>query len=332
MNPLEVSNLSKIFSSRKWTLFGSKQEFKAVDNISFTLKKGETLGFLGPNGAGKTTTIQMLLGILNPSHGKINYFGKNFFKNRVESLRKVTFASSYIKLPSKLKVWENLDISGRLYNVSNPERSKRIEELLKFFDIWSLRDRLCGALSAGQITRVMLVKAFLPKPEIILLDEPTASLDPDIAQEVREFILKQKKEFGVSILFTSHNMDEVTQVCDRVLVLKSGKIVADDSPLALAATISKAHVHLIISTGIENAIQYAQKNNLSYKKICLPAPSTTLGRNSAEGEGWEFSFEINETDVGLTLVALANLGVVYTSVSIDKPNLEDYFLTVSKNK
>ncbi len=313
MNPLEVKNLSKTFKSRTFPVFGKLQEFTAVNNISFTLHKGEILGFLGPNGAGKTTTIQMLLGVLNPTEGQISYFGKSFSKHRSEILKKVTFASSYIKLPSKLKVWENLDVAGRLYSVPEPQRSKKIESLLKFFDIWHLKDKLNGGLSAGQITRVMIIKALLPDPEIILLDEPTASLDPDIAQEVREFIVKQKKEFGISILFTSHNMDEVTQVCDRVLVLKEGKIIADDTPLALAKSISKAHVHLKISSGLENAIKFVQKECLTYKQI-----------------GFEFSFEIDESDIASALIALANSGVVYTSVSIDKPSLEDYFLSVSK--
>lgn len=313
MYPLKVNNLSKIFVSKTWPIFGKEEKFVAVDNISFELKKGEILGFLGSNGAGKTTTIQMLLGVLNPTQGQISYFGKDFYKHRTDILKKVTFASSYIKLPSRLKVWENLDIAGRLYNVPNPERSNQIEKLLKFFDIWHLRDKSCVGLSAGQITRLMLVKAFLPKPEIILLDEPTASLDPDVAAEVREFVLKQKKEFGVSILFTSHNMDEVTQVCDRVLVLKNGKIIANDSPIALASTISNAHVHLIITTGLEKAIAYAQKENLNYK-------------NNAH----EFSFEIDEANIGAALIALANSGVVYATISIDKPDLEDYFLSISK--
>src|SRR5688572_26810729 len=126
MNPLEVTNLSKIFTSRSWPFFGNKQEFIAVDDLSFTLHRGEILGFLGPNGAGKTTTIQMLLGILNPSRGAIIYFGQDFSAHRPKILRKVTFASSYIKLPSRLKVWENLDIAGRLYHVPDPQRSERI--------------------------------------------------------------------------------------------------------------------------------------------------------------------------------------------------------------
>lgn len=313
MHPLKVNNLTKIFTTRAWPIFGKEEKFVAVDNVSFELKKGEILGFLGLNGAGKTTTIQMLLGILNPTQGTINYFGKDFTKYRAETLKKVTFASSYIKLPTRLKVWENLDVAGRLYSVPEPERSKQIEELLKFFDIWHLRDKICIGLSAGQITRLMLVKAFLPKPQIILLDEPTASLDPDVATEVRGFILKQKKEFGVSILFTSHNMAEVTQVCDRVLVLKSGKIIADDSPLALAATIAKAHVHLVITKGIENAIIYAEKENLTYKR-----------------NAHEFSFEVDEANIGPVLIALANIGIVYANIFIDKPSLEDYFLSISK--
>lgn len=315
MNPLEVKNLSKIFTtSTGLPFFGSKEKFVAVNDISFELKKGEILGFLGTNGAGKTTTIQMLLGILNKTSGDIKYFGKDFSQNRSEILKKVTFASSYIKLPSRLKVWENLDITGRLYSVPEPKRSKRINELLNFFEISHLKNKICVGLSAGQITRLMLAKAFLPEPEIILLDEPTASLDPDVASDVREFILKQKKEFGVSVLFTSHNMNEVTQVCDRVLILKNGTIIADNTPLALASSISKAHVHLIITHGIEKAVEYAKKENLNYKQNMH-----------------ELSFGVDEKNIGCTLIALANIGVVYANVSIDKPTLEDYFLSIAKD-
>ena len=172
MSVLQVNNLSKTFTSGIWP-FTKPQTYTAVNNISFGLKKGEILGFLGPNGAGKTTTIQMLLGTLTPSGGTISYFGLNFASNRKEVLKKMGYASGYDKLPARLTIRENLDIVGRIYGIKQPHRSQQIEKLLKFFNLWDLRDRQTGTLSAGQSTRVMLAKAFICDPQIVLLDELT---------------------------------------------------------------------------------------------------------------------------------------------------------------
>lgn len=313
MPVLVVDKLCKTFSTRR-LFFGGKKIFIAVDSISFSLDKGEILGFLGPNGAGKTTTIEMLLGTLTPTSGTIVYFGKNFAKYRSEIVQKVTFASSYVKLPSRLTIYQNLDIFARLYGISSQEREVRIKKFLTMFDMWHLRNKPTGGLSAGQSARVMLAKAFIPYPEIILLDEPTAALDPDIAQEVRAFILNQRDERGISVLFTSHNMDEVTQVCDRVLVLKQGKIIANNSPIELAASVANVHVHLIITDGLKRTIEYAQQQNLPYK----------LYERTVE-------IEIDEHKIADLLIALAQSGVTYSQISIDKPTLEDYFMSISKN-
>lgn len=221
MPVLKVNNLTKTFSSGFWP-FKTPQTYTAVNNISFDLKKGEILGFLGPNGAGKTTTIQMLLGTLTPSAGRIDFFGQDFAQHRITALKKIGYASGYDKLPSRLTIFENLDIVGRIYAIPEPQRSVQIKKLLDFFGILHLANRQAGTLSAGQATRVMLAKAFINDPEVVLLDEPTASLDPDVAHQVRQFVLAQRKERNTSILITSHNMDEVTELCDRVLVLKSG--------------------------------------------------------------------------------------------------------------
>ena len=253
MSVLSVSNLTKTFISGLWP-FQNKHIYTAVNDISFQLAKGEILGFLGPNGAGKTTTIQMLLGTLTPSSGIISYFGNNFAQHRVAILKRVGYASGYDKLPAQLTVTENLDIVGRLYGIRQPQRAQHIEKLLKTFRIWELRNQQTGTLSAGQATRVMLAKAFMGDPEIVLLDEPTASLDPDVALEVRQFILAQRKERGTSILITSHNMAEVTELCDRVLVLKKGVIIADNTPEQLALSISKVRVYLTITNGLCFAI------------------------------------------------------------------------------
>jgi len=218
---LRVKDLTKKFG-----------RFTAVDKISFEIRRGEILGLLGPNGAGKTTTIQMLLGTLTPTSGDIEYFGKDFFKHRSETLQQVNYASAYSRLPWRLTAGENLDVYARLYGVKN--RRERIDKLMREFEVSEIKNKTMDGPSAGQSTRVMLCKAFINYPKLILLDEPTASLDPDIASRVRQFLLRQQEEYQVSMLFTSHNMKEGTEVCDRVIFLKTGKIIAEDTPENLA--------------------------------------------------------------------------------------------------
>lgn len=313
MAVLQVESLHKQFINKPW--FGSPQTFNAVNNISFRIKHGEIVGLLGPNGAGKTTTIQMLLGTLTPSSGTITYFGKDFATHRSEILNQVTFASAYVKLPSKLTIQENLEVFARLYNVPPKERPQRIQKFLKMFDLWHIRHKFTGQLSAGQMTRLMLAKAFIPHPKIVLLDEPTASLDPDIAQEVRSFVLERKKQEGLAVLFTSHNMDEVTQVCDRVLVLQQGTIIADNSPAQLASSVSNTRVHLTIMEGMENAVEYARNNNLSH--------------SATERE---LIIDIDEKDIAALLGGFAHKGITYSQISIDKPTLEDYFMNIASGQ
>lgn len=309
---LKVDKLEKRFTSRSWLTGGIKKDFVAVNGISFEVRKGEILGLLGPNGAGKTTTIQMLLGTMTPTSGAISYFGKDFASNRTEILQKIGFASAYSKLPGKLTVLENLDIYGRLYGLSAQERRTSIEHLLELFGITDLRHKLTRTLSAGQTTRAMLAKAFLANPEIVLLDEPTASLDPDIAHSIRYFILQQQKERNISILFTSHNMDEVTQVCDRVLVLKNGNTLASDTPERLAASISVTRLELNILEGLEKALTL-----LCERKFIHAIEKHAL------------VIEIDEHQVSELLTSLAHAGVSYSQISINKPTLEDYFLHIA---
>jgi len=312
MPVLKVSNLTKTFSSGFWP-FTVSQTYIAVNDISFQLKKGEILGFLGPNGAGKTTTIQMLLGTLTPSGGAISYFGADFARQRIAALKKIGYASGYDKLPSRLTVMENLDVIGRIYGIAQPRRTQQIETLLNFFDIGGMRNRQIGTLSAGQTTRVMLAKAFIADPEIVLLDEPTASLDPDIAHEVRQFILAQRKERGTSILITSHNMDEVTELCDRVLVLKNGNIIADSSPELLAQSTAKVRVHLTIAGEFGRIFAYLRDEQLVY----------TVQAN-------QLTIELEEHAIAQFLMNLSERKIIYTHISIDKPTLEDYFLSIAK--
>jgi len=312
MNPLQVTDLTKVFTKR--SLFKKTEQFTAVDHISFHMQDHEILGFLGPNGAGKTTTIQMLLGTLIPTSGSIQYFGKELAQNRSETLTQVTYASGYDKLPSRLTVYENLDIYARLYNVPSNKRVERITHFLKFFGMWEKRDTLTAGLSAGQMTRILLAKAFIPYPHLVLLDEPTASLDPEIAYDVRQFILEQNKRYGTAVLFTSHNMEEVTELCSRVLVLKSGSIIADSSPLDLAASVATAHVHLMITNGLEQLITYTKEHAIPHKR-----------------EENSIKLQIAEKHIAVTLNDLAKIGVLYSQISIDKPSLEDYFISVAKH-
>ena len=310
MLPLRIDNLNKTFTSG-WLPFGPRTSFTAVNNVSFELGQGEILGLLGPNGAGKTTIIQMLLGVLKPTSGNISYFGQDFFQHEAAIMKKVAHASGYDKLPGRLTVHENLVIFSRLYGVRQPMRNEKIKELLTFFGIWDLRDKATASLSAGQSTRVMLTKAFLSDPQIVLLDEPTAALDPDVSKEVRAFILEQRKQRGVSVLFTSHNMDEVTELCDRVLILKQGSIIANNTPEKLAATVKIAKVHLVITQGLDCLIKYLGDQHFKFVV-----------------HGHEIEIEVEETGISKFLTALAQQEIEYAQVSIDKPSLEDYFLTI----
>ena len=183
---------------------------------------------LGPNGAGKTTIIQMMLGLITPSSGKIEILGMDLARHRLAILNRVNFSSAYVYLPSNLTVWENLNVFARLYNIKNP-RSK-IEELLEFFEIADTIDHRTGALSTGQLTRLNLAKALLNEPEILFLDEPTSSLDPEIADRVRRLLRYIQTERGMSVVYTSHNMREVEEMCSRVLFLYKGKILIEGTP------------------------------------------------------------------------------------------------------
>lgn len=285
----------------------------AVNNISFSLERGETLGILGSNGAGKTTTIHMLLDLLTPTSGTISYFGKNFHTHRSESLQKIGFGTTYARLPGRMTVYENLDIYGRLYGLSAHQRAKKIDELLSMLDALHLQDRQSGELSAGETTRIILAKAFLADPEIVLLDEPTASLDIDIAQAIREFICHQRDQ-GVSFLLTSHNMHEMTQVCDRVIVMQKGTILADSTPQQLSQNVSRAFLQLMLDDEqLEASIRYATQHKIPYE---------TLGPT--------ITFEIDEHAVAKILIDLAHHGITYTQISIKKPTLEDYFLSITQ--
>ena len=210
---IQIKNLSKIY-----------QKFLAVNKINFQIEKNKTVGLLGPNGCGKTTTIGMMLGLVLPSEGEILIDNKNInsFK-RDEILKRFNFASPYVELPKKLTVKQNLEIYGRLYGIEKLE--SRINEISSDLDIKNFFTRKTGELSSGQKNRVSLAKSLINKPEILLLDEPTASLDPDIGDFIRSYIQEYKLKNKVTILLASHNMNEVERLCNSIIMMRAGKIV-----------------------------------------------------------------------------------------------------------
>ncbi|MDC3119886.1 ABC transporter ATP-binding protein [Candidatus Pelagibacter sp.] len=216
-NSIEVINLSKKYKSKN-----------AVCNVNFKIGKNEIVGLLGPNGCGKTTTIGMMLGLLKPSNGQVLINGKNIENNKISLLHKMNFISPYIELPKKLKVKQNLIVYGKLYNVD--DLKNRISYLSDKLRLSNLLDKITGELSSGQKNRVSLAKALINDPAVLLLDEPTASLDPETGDFIRTFLENYKKEKKISVLLASHNMDEVKRLCSSVLMMKDGIIVDRGTP------------------------------------------------------------------------------------------------------
>jgi ABC-2 type transport system ATP-binding protein len=217
---LSVEHLSKRYGERI-----------AVDDISFDVRQNEIVGLLGPNGAGKTTTISMILGVLEPTSGKIAIENIDLARNRKAALERANFSAVYAPLPGNLTVYQNLRVFGMMYGVR--KLNSRIEGVLADFDLLKFRDTKCGLLSSGEQTRVCLAKAMLNAPELLLLDEPTASLDPATARDIRDQIRRLARTGTGGVLWTSHNMYEVEEVCDRVLFLSHGKILLEGDPRAL---------------------------------------------------------------------------------------------------
>ncbi len=210
---LEVEELTKCFG-----------KVCALKKISFSLHVGEILGVVGPNGAGKTTLINCLLGLVLPTAGKICYFKKDLFHNRSQILKKVNFASSYVALPLSLTLEENLLVYAHIYELKAPRA--RVEEALKTFGLYEKRKQRTRTLSSGQMMRLCLAKALLNRPQVLLLDEPTAGLDPEIAQKTRELILSYTRREKTAVIFTSHNLSEVELISDRILILQKGQLKA----------------------------------------------------------------------------------------------------------
>ncbi len=241
MNIISINNLIKDFSTTR-----------AVDNLSFNVKKGTITGLLGPNGAGKTTTIQMILDLVTPTEGTIEVFGLQMKNSREEILNRMNFSSPYVSLPGNLKVYENLYTFARLYGVKNVK--EKVDELADYFNIRDLLPKMTSSLSTGQLTRLNLTKALLNDPELLLLDEPTSSLDPDIADRTRKLLKKIQKEKGVTILYTSHNMAEIEELCDTVIFINKGVLKDQGVPSELVKKYGRKdlnEVFLAIARGEE---------------------------------------------------------------------------------
>ncbi len=271
------------------------------------------MGLLGPNGAGKTTTIQMLTGITLPDRGQIRYFDMDLHQHREACLQRINFSSSYNMLQNRITVWENLLVFARLYRVHRPE--KRIRDMGEYFGITRFMDQRFLTLSAGQKTRVNLVKALLNDPEIILMDEPTASLDPDIADRTLSLIESLRESRELSIVYTSHQMDEVTRICDQVIFLDRGRIVAQDTPEGLTRR---------IAGGTRVQVRFDGQ------------PRDVLSALSSRFEDVEMAdtnvvvVTTEEHQVPHAIYEIGNTGVHVLEIDIRKPTLEDVFLQIAR--
>lgn len=299
---VSVKNLTKTFG-----------KFTAVNDISFEMKEGEIVGLLGPNGAGKTTTISMLLGLTLPTTGEIRILGKDITKKRSETLAEVNFASAYSQLQGRITVQENLIVFSHLYGIT--DYALRISELLERLEISHLKNKQFQDLSAGQKTRVIIAKALINHPKLLLLDEPTASLDPDISEKIQDFFLKIREKFQTTILYTSHDMQEVSKMCDRIIFLSKGKIVAQDTPFNLTKKIKKCNLVLTFEGDYQKIEYYLKQKNF---KFVIAKPQIV-----------NIVLE-NEEDIAKILVGLSKEGIWITDVEVEKPKLEDVFLQISR--
>ncbi len=302
MFDIEVKNLTKSFNN-----------IVAVNDISFTIERGEIVGFLGPNGAGKTTTMHMLLGIITPTSGTINILGKNFAKFREEILGKMNFSSAYIQFMSQLTIWENLYVFAKLYNVRNPK--KKIGELLDMMEISDIKNKLFSKLSSGQKTRVVLAKTLLNDPQVLLLDEPTASLDPDIADKIRTTLKQIRKERRITIIYTSHNMGEIEELCERVIFLHKGNIIHQGTPQELTKIIPNYAVEVLFEDHTEEVSRF--KQTLNQKAI-------------KELSSGHFIIEAEQETLPDVVRQIMASGLKVKDIDIHKPDLEDVFIKFSR--
>lgn len=297
---VEVRGLSKVFTP----LFSSP--ITAVDNFSCSIRKGEIVGLLGVNGAGKTTLLQMLLGTLLPSAGAISYFGKNLKQHRTEILERIGFAASYSNLPWGMKVWETLHFCAYLYSIQN--RKSAVLNVVRLFDIETLLEKRINQLSSGQLARVSLAKAFLNQPELLFLDEPTNYLDPQAAKMIHNHILNLQKKNDLTVLLASHNMQEVFELCDKIILMHKGKKILVGKP---AKIIAQYFNHRIIFTKVSSD----PENTARLKALGL---HFVLKNKQA-------IVELPEKNIGLAVKKITRTGLEYENIVITKPSLEAVF-------
>ncbi len=307
---LVVKNLKKTFPNKE--LSGGVKI--AVDNISFSVKKGEIFGLLGVNGAGKSTTISMLCGLTSPDSGAVNIFGKNFFENEEECKSRFNIATAYYHLHGKLTVKENLNVFARLYNIRSPK--KKIEDLCSLFMIKHLYNTLVYSLSSGEKSRLVLVKSLLNDPELLFLDECTVGLDPDMAEITREHLEEYNKKTGCTIIFTSHYMQEVERLCHRIAFMDEGKIVKTGTAKELSNELSEQEVTLHISSGYRKAILILEKRKRTLQKL--------------KGKILRFTIPNKKRALYPILEELISSNVVFDDIHLNKPTLEDYFIARSR--
>lgn len=288
--------------------------YRAVDGVSFEIERGQVLGLLGPNGAGKTTTIQILTGITNPTAGKITYFDQDFAQHKQASLQRINFTSAYNTLLGRIPVKENLMTFAGLYSVAN--RTAKIAELLEKFEVSHLADSLYKNLSAGERTRVNLAKSLLNDPELILMDEPTASLDPDIADKTLTWIEELQADRNLSILYTSHNMAEVERICDEVVFLDKGKVVSRGTPSDHTSKLSEIEVKLYYRGSQEELGKLLDTHKITHS---FPTNGLVLIQTKKD-----------KTAADISLIAGAGFKIFDTEVN--KPDLEQVFLEIARTK
>ncbi len=302
MHVIQVNNLLKQFKN-----------VVAVNGISFDISQGEIVGFLGPNGAGKTTTMHMLLGIVTPTEGSIHILGKDFRKHRGEILAQMNFSSAYIQFMSQLTIWENLYIFAKLYNIPTPK--KKIADMLDMMEISDMKNKLFSKLSSGQKTRVVLAKTLLNDPRILLLDEPTASLDPDIADKIRTILKQIHKEQGMTILYTSHNMAEIEELCERVIFLHKGNIIHEGTPQELTKVIP--------NYAIEVVLEHHTNGMETFKKSFHQKDIKELSQG-------HFVITTEQENLPKALHTIMTNGLKVKDIDIHKPDLEDVFIKFSR--
>jgi len=316
-NIVSARNLRKAYPSETWwRSFGKKKkDEEAVRGVSFDIKKGEIFGLLGPNGAGKTTTINMLTGVITPSSGTVQLFGKPLVGNEESAKQRMNLAAGHTRLNSKLTIYENLKVYSEIYGVENGD--ERIAALARKFGITDIMDRAFISTSSGQKTRTMLIKGLLNSPELLLLDEPTIGMDPDVAELTRATLLEEHERTGMTILLTSHYMSEVEELCDRVALMLNGKIFKIATPEQLRRLIQVKRVEFWFLRGQD-------ESEALFRRKKMPIVESNPSRTVIEVPS-SFTFD-------QILPEFSKLGVRVRTIHTHEPDLEDVFIKMSRGE